>query len=176
MAKKKYFYDKSAYNRRYYQEHKEELLERIRAYRQAVRNGTHVPQQGERLYQTREELMKASEEGDGEIDWDVWNRLVSEFHEKYLNDQYLNRPKGKKGRVLKLRYCYNPQGQLVLSGSSMAVSEKLKEFGLFISNDNVVICCNNERFRGGFFFSNTNYNGHQLLDLKNRIKKARGRR
>ena len=177
MAKKKYFYDKSVYDRRYYLKHKEEILERVRAYREEVKNGSRVPQK-ETLYETREELQKASEDPyeTGEINWAAWDRLIKEYHEKYLTDEYLARPKNAKGRVLKLRYCYNPQGQLVLSGSSMEVSEKLKEFGLFISNDNVVICCNNERFRGGFFFSNTNYNGHQLLELKNRIKKARGRR
>ena len=157
----------------YYLLHGEEMRERSRKWREAVRNGSHVPTKRDDLYTTREELMKASEEGDGEIDWQLWEKLVSEFHEKYLNEEYLDRPKGKKGRVLKLRYVYNSASQLVFSGSSKEVSEKLKEFGVIMSSDNVVLCCCNETFRHGFFFSNHNYSGHELLILKKNIKIAK---
>jgi hypothetical protein len=160
-------------SRLYYLLNSEKMRERSRRWREAVKNGTHIPTKRDDLYTTREELMKATEEGDGEIDWDVWDRLIQEFHEKYLNEEYLDRPKNKKGRVLKLRYIYNSAAQLVCSGSSMEVSEKLKEFGVIMSNDNVVLCCCNETFRHGFFFSNRNYSGHQILELKNHIKLAK---
>lgn len=170
---KKYFYDKSVYDRRYYLKHKNEVLERVRAYREAVKNGKHVPQHRDELYTTREELIKASEEGDGEIDWVLWDKLVQEFHEKYLNEEYLARPKGKKGRVLKLRYVYNSTAQLVCSGSSMEVSEKLKEFGVIMSNDNVVLCCNRGQWIHGFYFTSKHYSGHEFLQLKQDIKNSK---
>lgn len=175
MTKKKYFYDRKTYDQRYYEKHRQEVLERVKAYREAVRNGSHTVNHGERLFETREELIKASEEGDetGEINWDVWDRLVKEFHEKYLNEEYLDRPKNKKGRVLKLRYCYNSSAQLVYSGSSMEVSEKLKEFGVIMSNDNVVLCCNRGQWIHGFYFTSKHYSGHEFLQLKQDIKNAK---
>lgn len=174
MAKKKYFYDKSVYDRRYYLKHKEEILERVRAYREEVKNGSRVPQK-ETLYETREELQKASEDPyeTGEINWAAWDRLIKEYHEKYLTDEYLARPKNAKGRVLKLRYCYNPQGQLVCSGSSKDVSEKLKEFGVHMSPENVVTCSCSERWIHGFYFTSKHYSGHELLILKKNIKIAK---
>ena len=109
----------------YYLLNGEKMRERSRKWREAVKNGSHIPTKRDDLYTTREELMKASEEDPeevGEIDWQLWDKLVEEFHEKYLNDEYLDRPKGKKGRVLKLRYVYNGASQLVFSGSSIEVN------------------------------------------------------
>ena len=169
---KKYYYDKSVYDRRYYLKHKNEVLERVRAYRESVKNGTHTVNHGERLFETREELIKASEEGDGEIDWVLWDKLVQEFHNKFLTDEYLV---GKKqnGRRYKQRYIFNEFGQLVCSGSSKDVSDKLKEFGVYMSPENVVTCSCSERWTNGFFFTNHNYSGHELLILKKNIKIAK---
>lgn len=34
----------------------------------------------EHLYTTREELYEREDKGDGKINWDVWDRLVQQFH------------------------------------------------------------------------------------------------
>ena len=159
-------------SRLYYILNGEKMRERSRKWRESIRNGTHIPTKRDELYTTREELIKASEEDPeetGEINWQLWEKLVSEFHEKYLNDEYLVGEK-QNGRRYKQRYVFNEYAQLVCSGSSKEVSDKLKELGVHMSPENVVTCSCSERWTNGFFFSNHNYSGHELLILKKNIK------
>ena len=42
----------------------------------------------EDLYQTREELMEAEERGEGKLNWDVFDRMVADYHKDLKRCRY----------------------------------------------------------------------------------------